>query len=281
MRTNNTVLFNSKIGPLTASDISTRLLQVGAHECDVLFVHSAMNFGIPNLKRRDLLEQLMQLLLDLDVATLVMPTFTFSFCNLEDFDRERSVTRMGSLNEYFRTNSITTRSSDPLLSVALTGQERGLVTDLGSHSIGKDSTYERLGKLSNVKFLFFGTELSHCFTYMHHLEWKARVPYRYDREFQGHLTTNGLTVEDSRYLFVRYSGVSPGEGTFAYEELLLKQQTLLRVPAGDTSMSCVGLEDAERTYLELIDNDANFFISEPFDADLVTDDYQYGGVIAL
>jgi aminoglycoside 3-N-acetyltransferase len=99
-----TTLFESPSGPVSTVDLREALLRVGADECDVLYIHSGLTFGTPagGLKRRDLLMEILAALRDLQVSTICMPTFTFSFCNGESFDRQNSKSQMGALNEFFR-----------------------------------------------------------------------------------------------------------------------------------------------------------------------------------
>ena len=84
---------------VTDSDLIQSLRVVRADEADVLFVHSEMSFGLPNpdLKRSELLGAVWRCLQGLEVPTLVVPTFTFSFCNGHDYDVRWSRSKMGAL----------------------------------------------------------------------------------------------------------------------------------------------------------------------------------------
>ena len=144
----------------------------------------------PKLSRNELLAAIYQTLRGLATPTLCVPTFTFSFCNGEDYDTTRSKSRMGMLNEFIRRQPEAVRSVDPLMSVAVVGPDRDLAENLGqSDSVGKEIRPSiKLSRRTGVKFLFLGVRLGDCFTYMHYLEWIAGVSYRYDREFTGKIT---------------------------------------------------------------------------------------------
>jgi len=75
----------------------------------------------------------------LNVRTICMPTFTFSFCNGLAYNPETSISKMGILNEFFRKQKDVIRSNDPLLSVALNGVDKDLVERIGKSSIGANS----------------------------------------------------------------------------------------------------------------------------------------------
>lgn len=46
----NIVLFKSKVGDVTKKDLYNALIKIKANECDYLFIHSELSFGLPNLK---------------------------------------------------------------------------------------------------------------------------------------------------------------------------------------------------------------------------------------
>jgi aminoglycoside 3-N-acetyltransferase len=210
-----------------------------------------------------------------------MPTFTFSFCNGQDFNKQTSKSQMGALNEYFRKRADVDRSIDPLMSVALWGEDRDLINDLGIESIGKDSTYDKLSRKSAVKFLFLGVNIGDCFTYMHYLEWLAKVPYRYNREFTGEVIDLNIRKIVTNSLYVRYNGIYPNSASHTYGELLHSNGSLNRGNLGDTSISCVSLPQAQELYLDLIAKNPNYFITKPFDENTVTQEFKVENMVAL
>ena len=218
---------------------------------------------------------------ELNVPTVCMPTFTFSFCNGQDYDRSRSKSHMGALNEYFRLQPDAERSIDPLMSVAMIGKDVDLVRRLGMQSTGENSTFDKIGRRAGVKFLFFGVGLGDCFTYMHYLEWKAGVPYRYDRDFSGFIIDGEERELATRKLFVRYNGVRPNDASYRYGEMLEAKHHLTATALGDSVVSCVAREPAEELYLELLDKDPNFFICDPFDRTIVDDEFHASNMVAL
>lgn len=277
------VLFESSNGPVTRSDFYESLCRSGAADAEVLYIHSALTFGKPSktLSRAQLLEELNDVILELGVNTICMPTFTFSFCNGVDFDVQTSKSQMGALNESFRRRSDVFRSEEPLMSVAAAGLDLDLVTDLGIESTGLDSTFDKLSKRKDVKFLFLGVHPGDCFTYMHYLEWKAGVPYRYNRDFTGKVASNGLVSTVTKKLFVRYNGVIPNSASYTYGDSLMEQGHLQRIEVGDSNLSCVSLLPAENLYLDLLAADPNYFITDPFNPDLVNEEFNVTNMVAL
>src|SRR5271165_1470278 len=197
---------------ITTSRVLALLERVKAPEAGILYIHSGMTFGSPNpeLSRRELLSHLYGVIESLGVPTICVPTFTFSFCNGNDYCVETTPSKMGALNEFIRKLPEAVRSVDPLMSAVVIGEDRDLVTDLGRNSIGENSTFDKLHRRgAGLKFLFLGTTVSECFTYTHYVEERLAAPYRYNREFSGVITQNGRSWRDSYNLFVRYRGVVP------------------------------------------------------------------------
>ena len=251
----------------TREDLVNAMIKVGANDCNILYVHFGFSFGIPNpdLPRSVINNEFYEALLELGVKTICMPTFTFSFCNNKDFDVDKSKSSMGSLNEYFRNRPEVLRSCDPLMSTAVLGQDKDLVSNFEGESVGKGSTFDKIFQKDKVKFLFMGTKLPDCFTYMHYLEWKSKVPYRYNRNFKGNVTCEGKIQEKEVTLFVRYNNVKPNIfTTMQYGEKLTKLGALINSSIGRGSISCVEKNIATEVYLDILSKDMDYFICDKF-----------------
>ncbi len=263
----DTQLFRMQDGSwITRSSLLRVLEKVQAPAAEVLYMHTGLTFGWPNsdLGRRGLLQCLFELIASMGVPTLCVPTFTFSFCNGEDYDVRQSRSRMGALNEYIRQLPGTIRSVDPLMSSALVGAEADLVNDVGKNSIGSVSTFDKLHKRGRgVKFLFFGTTVSECFTYTHYVEEQIHVPYRYDRKFTGRICDGGSSWRDTYTLFVRYRGAIPSSDRML-ERSLLDQGALRKESCGESSISCVAEPAAFETIVSQLQADPRCYLSEGF-----------------
>ena len=96
---NDIILFNSSCGdPVKYIDLVDALKKVGADKCDILMLHTELSFGLPNkdIKRKDILQLLIDAIKELNVKTLLFPTFTFSFSNRQEYDVKNSRTSMGA-----------------------------------------------------------------------------------------------------------------------------------------------------------------------------------------
>lgn len=248
---------------LTNIDLYNTLCKIGANDCDVLFIHSSLSFGIPNpaIKKKEMLKALFDVICELGVKTICMPTFTFSFCNGEDYDVLSSSSHMGVFNEYFRKQEGVIRSIDPLMSVALLGEEKYLVENIGHASCGANSTYDMLHKRGKgVKFLMLGAKIGDCMTYMHYMEWLFSVDYRYERAFNGSITADGKTYRDEYLFFARYKNVIANANSYVYEQRLYDKGMAQKIEFGDGTISIVEETAAVKEYSNCLKENPYFFV---------------------
>lgn len=268
---------------VTCDDVRRALRAVCAERCKVLFLHTELSFGAlaPGLKRRQLCETLFQLVMELGVETVVFPTFTFSYGNQENFDVRNTPTRMGMLNEYVRKLPGAARSVDPMMSVVVFGDEKGLLNVRGAKSLGEGSIFDNLHHTQDVRFLFLGTRLGMCGTHMHYVEEILRVPYRYDMDFYGRITDyEGNTYEDHRVLYVKYRNVLPSVPR-SFEEMLIETGVMRCAPLGESYIFSIAEEDMYREVRSALTADINAFLEEPYDTHPLVKDYQYGNVTTV
>lgn len=267
---------------VTQGELLDRLKEVRADECEFLFIHSEMSFGAPNpeLKKKELLGAVVETIRELGVPTCGVPTFTFSFCNGEEYNVQKSRSKMGVLNEYVRRLPEAKRSADPLMSVALMGREMNLIDALSRHSIGEDSFFDRVHRHCGARFLFLGVNFYKCFTYLHYVEERERVPYRYDRDFTGNITDGDRTYEDTYKLFVRYQGVEPGSSD-KFEKLMLERGDLLRVPCGDNFVTTIEEPVAYQAICDRLDKDIDYFLEAPYPRDKQEKTFRAENMVAL
>lgn len=257
-------LFKSSNGKwLTNIDLLETLLKLEANKCDILYIHSSLSFGLPNLnlKHKLLLSYIYKIILELNVPTILMPTFTFSYCNGNIYDPINSNSKMGSLNEFFRQQKDVIRSDDPLMSVAIKGKDLDLATNITNHSIGDNSTFDMIHRRNNVKFLFLGTLIGDCFTYMHYLEWLYGVQYRYERRFVGTSIINGKSKKNEFDLFVRHNGVLPNNKSYEYENMMYKTGIAHKEILGNSSISIVDEKKAASAYKSCLNTDPYYFVN--------------------
>ncbi|MDO8605357.1 MAG: AAC(3) family N-acetyltransferase [Phaeospirillum sp.] len=159
----------------------------------VVFIHSGMiKFGLLEGGSAGLLDVLRDVLGP--DATLVMPAFTLSFGRSRVWHAADSKSEMGVFTEFFRTQPGVKRNIHPFHSVCAQGPlADAVVAGLCPSSFGPGSAYDRLYDLDALN-LSIGTEFVGGATYLHMGEERARVPYRFMKEFPGEVrdATGGL-----------------------------------------------------------------------------------------
>ncbi|QMX75386.1 AAC(3) family N-acetyltransferase [Campylobacter jejuni] len=88
-------------------DLIDAFYQLGIKRGDILCVHTELfKFGIPLLSRNEFLQTILNCFFEVigQEGTLIMPTFTYSFCKNETYDKVHSKGKVGVLNEFFRTS---------------------------------------------------------------------------------------------------------------------------------------------------------------------------------
>ena len=271
-------LFTDKYGKeYDENDVYIALKEIGADKCDVLFVHSEMMLGIlpKDFNRKEYLNKLYNAIKKLGVKYLIVPTFTYSFCNDEAYDVNRSKTSMGALNEYIRKLPNRYRTLDPLCSLSVPMELKEKFELLTEHSLGKNSGLDILHNMDNVKFLFFGLSLRTCFTYLHYVEKMREVPYRYDMPFDGEIIDDkGNKIKKRQYIHTACYGVKPSESP-KFENYLIRKGLLNKIKLGDAEFSCISEADAYREINTVLDKDINYFLEQPFTKEDLIHKYTY------
>lgn len=275
-------LFLAKNGmQVTDENFVSALQSVNADQAEILFIHFGMTFGTPNMeyKRDEILRTIYDAIQEMNVKTIIFPTFTFSFPNGKDYDVKKSKSKMGALNEYVRRQPEAIRSLDPLMSVALVGDKKYLATGVGRESVGRDCTFDMLHREKGVKFLFLGTRPQDCFTYTHYIEWAVHVPYRYDRSFSGIIHADGGSYDATYKLFVRYKGVVPGGNDLA--DILLSKGDAKKCMLGDSEVWTVDEAPAYAILSEKIAQYPEYMLSATIPKELVDEFTLTSEMVAL
>lgn len=262
----------------TADDVRKGLLDTGAADCETLFIHSDVMFGRPaeGFRKSAYLSTLYQIVRSLGVKNVIVPTFTYSFCNHEEYNIDKSKTSMGAFNEYVRRLDGRYRTEDPLLSVSVPESLRYLFDHVGNHSLGAGSALDIIHHMGNVKFLFFGAEMADCFTYVHYVEKMLDVPYRFDMAFEGKIVYPDGTVKHRRQIIHTQCYGAKLPLKYDYFEKEMEDKGLLKkIRLGDKYVGCLSEEDAYREIEDHIKSDINYYLAQPFVESELKHQYTY------
>ncbi|WP_297811788.1 AAC(3) family N-acetyltransferase [uncultured Helicobacter sp.] len=174
--------FKEKI--YTTQDLQEMLRDLGIKEGDTLLVHTEFfRFGIPLLPREAFNQAICQAFIEScgKSGNIIIPSFTYSFCQNEPFDIVHSKSKVGNLgNSLLQLGG--KRTSCPIFSCVIIGDLSEEMHDC-KEVLGKNSIFDRL-LAHKGKILTFGNKYV-GYTFIHYLESLANVPYRFDKTFSG------------------------------------------------------------------------------------------------
>lgn len=187
-------------------DIINAITSIGIEEGDSVLIHSNIGFFGCLMEAKnpeDYYKVFKKAIFDVvgDKGTLVVPTFSYSFCKGEVFDREKTPGICGLFSEMVRKDPDSVRSEDPNFSMVALGKHvYHLTRNLSEQSFGKDSFSDRFmdigGKICNFN-------LNSASVIVHYAEKILNVPYRYDKMFTGTVVVGGSSSERRSVYFVR------------------------------------------------------------------------------
>lgn len=255
-------LFKTHNGIYTTHDLINTLKNLNIQKGDTLYVHSQIyDFGIPLLTHEDLLKAILDCFFELigEEGTLIMPTFTYSFCDNKIYDILNSKSKMGALNEFFRTKYNSKRTNDPLFSFAIKGAKENLFLQETNSCFGINSVYDVLTKEGGKIVLFGDHRLG--ITYIHYIEEQAKISYRFFKDFKGTIIDNkGKSFEKTIAYFCR----SYDKKSITSLDLIinfLKQHENIEIsPFANAEIATINVQNFFNTALKALQKDEQIFL---------------------
>lgn len=143
-------------------------------------------------------------------GSLLFPTFNWDFCQGSEFDYYRTPARTGALPKAALKRHDFVRTAHPLYSFAVWGaHKQELIENDSVDSFGPGTIFDKLYDW-NAKVLVVGLSSLQGVTYIHHVEQKVGVPYRYNKEFTGdYIDQNGVCTRRTYRMYVRDLDMDP------------------------------------------------------------------------
>lgn len=176
---------------ITDSVIQEAVESVGVTKGDVVYVHSSLlKFGRPLLDRERTLNIIVSILQYIvgSEGTIIMPTYSYSACRGEIYDRTKTKSRVGLLTEHFRNMDGVKRTMHPIFSDAVWGAKQEYFLDCELDAFGKGSVFSKLVE-RKAKLLTFGETKG--YTFFHYCEEQVGVPYRFFKMFPAEISVDG------------------------------------------------------------------------------------------
>ncbi|MBI2287837.1 MAG: AAC(3) family N-acetyltransferase [Chloroflexi bacterium] len=240
---------------VTFQELISKFKELGLRAGDTVLVHSSFkSFGGVEGGPQIVIDTLLHIL-GKD-GTLVIPTFTFSFCDQYNqtgnghFDVDQTPSEMGILTEIVRKMPGVKRSINPIYSVAVYGK---LANDLASvndkNVFGKGSIFAKLHEL-DAKIMIIGLSYNNSWTFVHYIEEMEGCDYRYHKSFSGTIVAGNKMYKDTFIMRVRDLERRVLTAVDPMGEILEKRGIVNIIKIGESTVKLFGAKDAYRITAE-------------------------------
>lgn len=177
------------------------LEQLNLPKNEILFLHIKLKGIADDIPYRELSHTIIKILDDLySPKTILVPTFTYSFTKQGVYNRMTSPSEVGRFSEEIRNlYNYNHRTLNPIFNVVDTKRyfENSELRD--ESAFGEDSLLHLLHKMGHIVVNINVDEF--ISTYLHYLEYKFRVPYRFVKKFPGEVIISDEAKKDVNYQY--------------------------------------------------------------------------------
>lgn len=243
-------------------DFLIALRECGVKKGDIVLIHADISvFGkLCSLNKSFLLQSLVDVIMESvgEDGTVIMPTFSYSFCNGEIFDTDHTKSRIGILPEYFRKQPNVSRTKHPIFSAAIWGKLKNDFLAVGQDSFGRESIFGKIHQWGG-KIVFLGAPFVSC-TFLHYVEQAKRVPYRYMKEFSGKIRDDGREYTETCYYFVRDMTQNTALDAVKLEKHFIDSGIMKKTQLAHGTILAIDTDMFFKEGCKLLDKDINFFL---------------------
>lgn len=178
----------------------------------------------------------------LSKGTILVPSFTYSATKGEIFDVSNTPSEVGLFSEKFRLFDGVKRSQHPIFSVCALGKYSDYFTSaIVDDCFGEGTFFDRLYN-QNVKILILGCALERI-TFVHFVEQRLNIPYRYLKKFSAQVTVSGITEKFDVNYFVRDLKINTQLNLSSLEYEALREKKIIIKPFGRFKAKIISSKD--------------------------------------
>lgn len=227
---------------LTPEQLSSSLHSVGIRQADGLLVHSALQMlGRPVGGLQMVLDVILQ---SIGIeGTLAVPTFPFTFNRGIDFDPLTTPSLgMGAFSEFVRQQPNALRTTHPMQCLAIIGKYAADLVQSDTLSAFDDgSAFDHMVNLG-FKLLLLGADIQAA-SIVHYSEQRAKVPYRYWKDFSGRVKAGDVWQPRTYRMFVRDLDLDPQLKLEPIRRALVSKDQWQSSPLNFGEVACCRLTD--------------------------------------
>ena len=245
-------------------DISYALRQVGVLSSDWVMLHGDAGVAA-QLKTIDpgmrILQMQQQLIQYMAPGTLLVPTFSYSFTKGENFDPNNTPSNVGKFSEFFRLLPGIKRTRHPIFSVATVGVGTREVMDARlDDCFGPETVFDLLIQ-RNGKIVCLGCDFNRV-TFVHYVEQKCAVRYRYNKKFAGMLIDGGRQTPLELDYLVRDINIKTTADLSWLKSVAIKRGKLRVAQFGRFPIMSISAQDFLELAIELLRQDEYALIEQ-------------------
>lgn len=263
----NNTLFLSPNGNITRKNFVVSLKNSGLKSGDTVMLHSDLGvFGkfAPKVSPQFIADAVIDSFLEVlgSKGTLIIPTFTYSFCNGVDYNPKTSKSTIGALPNLVLKRKDGLRTLHPLFSTFVIGHSKNRYQQASTEtSFGKNSLFDFILQ-DNALIASLGVKLVSTATLFHHIEQLGRVPYRYYKTFSGQIVTGAKKRNANCEYFVRRLNINTAFNLEKMDKFCLETGTIKRTQIGRGFIDVTNARTLTLAFLTEMIQDPFFITSE-------------------
>lgn len=155
-------------------------------------------------------------------GTLLFPVFNWDFCKGITFDIRTTPGKTGALGNAALKRDDFKRTQHPLYSFMVWGKYSDYLSNINCESSWGDNTVFDFLHKNKAKWLLLDVDMTHGYSFGHHVEQKGAASYRFNKHFTGHyVDKEGKDSIRTYSMFVRRMELNPIEDFTLMEKELL------------------------------------------------------------
>lgn len=198
---------------ITKSGLIEALINTGIKQGDTVLIHSDIaSFGTTeNFSKKAALNIFYEAFMEVlgSEGTICVPAYFYEYARHGipyDIKLSPVSKELGVFSKFINSLPESRRSCNPLAAVAAVGKNAEYICAPDSrHNYGVNSAFDKLYQLDS-KIILLGTTLFSV-TMGHYAEFKAGVPYMYNKIYNIPVYNNGNLIYDYTFASVRYLGI--------------------------------------------------------------------------
>lgn len=243
-------------------DLQNALWKLGIGEGDTVCVHSQIySLGMAAMPRNEYLNMIIKVLKEAvgERGTIIMPVFSYSFCEKQVFDVQSSKSTVGILTEFFRTSEGVSRTVHPIFSFSVWGRRKEEFMDISTDAFSMESVYGKMIQ-SNDKMILLGADKGYTIYYL--AEESIGVSHRFFKNFSGVVRDGEKEYELTVPYYVRCLDKRSEENPQSVSAYLLEKGIEKSVPFGWGSISSFLCKPMFESIVEKLKEDETYFLKE-------------------